>query len=151
MIQKNQSSSNYGNQGFQGHAMNPVIAPKYPIGQIGQIGSQQMAQMGQAGTNVPLNLRNMVMNLQQQQAQNMTKSIKNQQAVNHAMQAAKIAQKTLLGVQLQASKNASLQSVQTPMQPSNGGAQAMKSSVVQPGIPAGQIGSPSTSNLMTKM
>jgi hypothetical protein len=144
VIQKNQVSSslgNYGNQAFT----NPVIAPKYPIGQIGS------QQMGQTGNNVPHNLRNMVLNLQQQQAQNMNNSIKNQLAANHVMQAAKIAQKTLIGVQLQASKNSSLQAVQTPLQPSNGGAQALKSSMVQPAIPAVQTGSPSQSNLMTKM
>ena len=68
----------------------PVIAPKY----------QPMAGI------VPANLRNMVLNLQQQQAQNIQNSIKSQQTAHQAIQAAKIAQKTLMGVQMQSNMTA---------------------------------------------
>lgn len=82
---------------------NPVIAPKFPTGP--PVGA------------VPVNLRNMVLNLQQQQAQNIHNSLKNHQAAEQALQAAKLAQKTLIGVQMQSSsKTNSPQPMSLPVQ-----------------------------------
>lgn len=129
VIQKTQSSlPNYNYQSSQ----SPVIAPKYP--------TAQMNQMNQMGGNVPVNLRNMVLNLQQQQAQNIQNSLKNQQAAQQALQAAKIAQKTLIGVQLASNKVVSsplsspaVTNVQTPMQaPSLVGSSAIQTSSSSP-------------------
>lgn len=101
VIQKTQSTTLPTNYNYTTANHSPVIAPKYTMGQMGQ--------------NVPVNLRNMVLNLQQQQAQNIQNSLKNQHAAQQALQAAKLAQKTLIGVQLQSSNKINSSPVSSPV------------------------------------